>query len=198
MLQIGTSTQLMIKPQVLSTALVGSLLTVASACQEDDRSALLDSATLPLASGAEASKNAAGLKISAEAEQALRRNYGAAEMKLHECTTLEPDGTLTGKQCPSAFVVFGPYVTAPASSNLHLRFDVQSPGTIFVSGDLVSNLTRQFHGSFGDQMVEANRQRTIDYKINLPLSTEAVEARIFIHAEKPSDFKITNFIVGVE
>jgi hypothetical protein len=180
--------------QLITIMSVGSLLATAAACRENDQPILLGSATLPLALGAEGPSKAA----TTEAEQALRRTYGAAEMNRHECTTLEADGTIAGDNCPAAFVIFGPYVTVPVNSNLHIRFDIESANSLFVSGDVVSNHTRQFHGSFGDRPISAAQKQYIDYKINFALTTEAVEARVFIRADAPSTFKITNLVVGVD
>jgi hypothetical protein len=178
--------------------ILAGMLILAPACQTNSEEPLVDSAGLPLARRADASTSADAPPSQLSAEQALRRTYGAAELKIHECASVEPDGSVKGRQCPSAFVVFGPYVASPANSNLHVRFEVEAQDRIVVSGDVVSQSTRKFHGSFGDTAIDSDHPATIDFKVNVPLATQGIEARIYIRADKPASFDFRNLNVAVE
>jgi hypothetical protein len=178
--------------------LVAGMLTPATGCQTNGEEPLLDSTGVPLARRADASAAGDAPPAQLSTDQALRRTYGPAELKFHECVSVEPDGIVKGQECPSAFVVFGPYVASPANSNLHVRFDVRSRDRLRVSGDVVSESARKFHGSFGDTAIAPDQPVTIDFKVNVPLPTQGVEARIYIRAEKPANFHIQNLSVGVE
>jgi hypothetical protein len=136
-------------------------------------------------------------KVAGE-EAALRRAYGASDMKMHPCAASQEDGSIVGKQCPSALVVFGPYVTVPSKSDVKLRFDIESPTSLRVMSDVLSNSAKQFHGAVEEQMIQAREKRTVSYRIHVFDAVRALETRIGIRTDAPVDFTITNLTLSVE
>jgi hypothetical protein len=191
--------QRMTKVKITTLCVHGLVAALSSGCEQSEKVPILGASAGPLVRGqADASAPVVAPTLTAEEDQALRRNYGAAEMRYHECATLQTDGKIRGKQCPSGFVVFGPYVAAPSNSNLHIQFDIQSPTKLTVSSDVVSDLGKQFHGALGEQTIEPNKKLTLGYTIHLPLPAEAVEARLFVQGESATTFDISNLVVGVQ
>jgi hypothetical protein len=131
-------------------------------------------------------------------DDALRRLYNAGDMKMHPCATPQEDGTIVGKQCPSALVVFGPYVTVPAKSDVKLRFDIESSATLRVMSDVLSNSAKQFHGAIDEQTILSREKRTISYRIHVFDAVRTVESRIGIRTDAPVDFTISNLTLSVE
>jgi hypothetical protein len=131
-------------------------------------------------------------------DKALRRGYGPADMKLAQCATLEKDGTILGNGCPSNFVVFGPYVSAPGNSNLRISFEIQSDGPIAVTSDAISEVGKRFHGVMDEQTISSGEKRKLGYGIHLFEPVTALEARIGVRADKPVKFKITNLTINVQ
>ncbi len=130
-------------------------------------------------------------------DKTLRRAYGPAELKLAKCASLEKDGTVLGKQCLSNYVVYGPYVNAPANSTLRISFDIQSDSPVLVKSDVSSEAGKRFHGEFDEHQIQAGEKHTLSYGIHLFEPATAVEARIGLRAENPVDVRITNLAVQV-
>jgi hypothetical protein len=131
-------------------------------------------------------------------DTALRRSYGPVDMKLAQCVTLDKEGTLLGSNCPSNFVVFGPYVGAPGNSNLRVSFEIQSDGPIAITSDAISEVGKRFHGVMDEQSIGSGEKRKLGYGIHLFEPVTALEARIGIRADKPVKFKITNLKIQVQ
>jgi hypothetical protein len=129
---------------------------------------------------------------------ALRRSYSSSDMKFHACATPEEDGTIIGKQCPSAIVVFGPYVTVPADADIRLRFDITSPMAVKLTSDVLSNSARQFHGALEEQDLAANQKRTISYRIHVFDSVNTLETRVGVRTDVPLDFTITDLRLTIQ
>lgn len=133
-----------------------------------------------------------------EEDRALRRGYGPKDMKSHVCATSRDDGTFVGERCPSGIVVFGPYVTAPAGSDVRLRFSISSSVALKVRSDFVSDGAKQFHGALDEQTIPAHEPRTLGYRVHVFDSARAIEARIGISSDVPASFKIANFELSVQ
>ena len=129
---------------------------------------------------------------------ALRRAYTADDMKIHSCVTRVDSGHISGKRCPSAFVVFGPYVTVPASSDVQLRFDIEARGKFHLTSDIISNGAKQFHGALDELTLNLGERRSIGYRIRVFDATRTLETRIAIRANEPIDFEITDLEVKVQ
>lgn len=131
-------------------------------------------------------------------DKALRRAYGASDMKVAGCVKVQKDGSIVGDHCPSNVVVFGPYVRAPGNSNVWVSFDIEASDALFVSSDAISQVGQRFHGLMTDQAVAAGEKRRLGYAVHLFEPASALEARIGIRADKPARFTITNLSVRVE
>lgn len=131
-------------------------------------------------------------------EGALRHAYYSNIAKLHECVHLKDDGSLRGESCPSTLVVFGPYISAPANSNVHVRFDIDSTSHLTLMSDVLSNNARQFHGALEEKAVRANERTRVQYRIHIFDSVHALEARVGVRAEGPVTFNITDYSLTIE
>jgi hypothetical protein len=142
--------------------------------------------------------SAAAVVPKAADDTALRRAYGPKEMKLHPCAKLQPDGVVIGQQCPSAFVVFGPYVEAPASARLSIGFEFESDVPVEVMSDVVSEVGKRFHGSIDQQNLPPSERRHLGYSIQLTERVVALEARVGIRATGTVNFKLSKLTVVVQ
>jgi hypothetical protein len=131
-------------------------------------------------------------------EASLRRSYGVTDMKTHPCVTAQEDGAIVGKQCPSALVVFGPYVTVPANSDVQLRFDIEASTKVTIMSDVLSDGAKRFHGALDDEAIQPQQSRTVSYKIRVFDGVSALESRIGLRADAPVDFKITNLKLTID
>lgn len=135
---------------------------------------------------------------SAESDSALRRSYAPADMKFHSCADVQDDGAIVGKACPSALVVFGPYVTVPPQSEVQLRFNIQSKRPLKLMSDVLSEGAKQFHGALETEVTEADGTQAVNYRIHVFDAVRALETRIGIRTEAPADFKITNLSMSIQ
>jgi hypothetical protein len=131
-------------------------------------------------------------------EGGLRHAYYSNIAKLHECVHLNDDGSLRGESCPSTLVVFGPYISAPANSNVHVRFDIDSTSHLTLMSDVLSNSAKQFHGALEERAVRANERARVQYRIHIFEPVHALEARIGVRAESPVNFSITDYSLTIE
>jgi hypothetical protein len=131
-------------------------------------------------------------------DAALRTIYKASDMRLHECAKLQADGSVVGENCPSAFIVFGPYVAAPGNADVRLTFDIESGGDVVVASDVVSAMAKTFHGAMDEQAVSATAPRRLTYRIHFFQPTYALETRLWVRGEGASNFKISNLALEVK
>jgi hypothetical protein len=128
----------------------------------------------------------------------LQRRYGAADMKVHGCATLAASGSITGEQCPSSFVVFGPYVLAPGGTDLHLSFEIEAKNELAVMSDIVSDGASRTHGALDEQELEPNERRRLGYRVHFFDPARAVEARIGIRSRSGAAFVIDDLALWFE
>jgi hypothetical protein len=131
-------------------------------------------------------------------DKGLRRSYGADVMKFHGCMKVADDGTLRGEACPSALVVFGPYISAPGNANVRFRFDIESEGQLTVMSDVLSDGAKQFHGAVDEQHVRPDEATTIQYRLHLFERASALETRIGIRVDAPASFTISRLALSIE
>jgi hypothetical protein len=142
------------------------------------------------------SPEAAGKRASDDS--ALRRTYGISDIKLATCLTLLEDGSLEGKDCENGIVTYGPYVTAPAASDLFLSFDIKAAGTIQVASDVVSHGGEgATHAAIEAVRVKAGSATHLGYNVHFFEQATDIEARISIHAKAPTSFTITDIKLAV-
>lgn len=130
-------------------------------------------------------------------DSVYRRSYGASDVKVHECATVQDDGTIVGENCPSAFVVFGPYVFAPNNSDASLSLDLEASSKLVIAGDIVSSAAKNLHAAIGDQELAAGETRRIAYKVHFYQPAEGVEARFWIRGDDPTSFKIRQLALEI-
>ncbi len=153
---------------------------------------------MALARGGDASTSLLPEELGDADERTLRHSYYSNIMKLHECVKLNDDGSLTGVDCPSTLVVFGPYIAAPANSNVQVHFDVEAPSQLSVMSDVLSDGAKQFHGAFDDRDVRPNERTSVHYRIHLFDAVRALEARVGIRSGRPASFRITNYKLTID
>jgi hypothetical protein len=128
----------------------------------------------------------------------LRRGYSLSEMRLGDCAKLEEDGTLVAHDCTSGCVLFGPYLSAPADSDLRVSFEIESLGPLLVASDIVSSSGQTFHGALDQQGVESRKSRKLGYRVHLFQRADGIETRLWVKADGPINFRLTNFVLQVE
>jgi hypothetical protein len=130
-------------------------------------------------------------------EAVMRRNYGPSDMKIGDCTQIGPEGSIVGKECPNGYVVFGPYVAAPAKTNVQVSFEIFAREALSFSSDIVTDvdLTR---GRVESQQLAAGEVRKLAYEVYFPDAAKSLEARIWVSAKKPVAFEIRQFGVRVQ
>jgi hypothetical protein len=154
------------------------------------------SVTAAPASSATPAGSVAPVALSPGEDAKMRRKYGPADMKYDQCIK-RVDATLQGRACPSAIMVFGPYVNVPGNSEVEFSFEIQSPTGVDVYSDMGSQVGKRALGAISTQTLAANEKRRIGYKINMAQPDTAVETRIWVHGAGPVDFDITNLNVTV-
>jgi hypothetical protein len=131
-------------------------------------------------------------------DESLRRVYLPEDMKLHPCAVPRPDGSIVGEGCPSALVVFGPYVSVPANADVKLRFDIESATGLLFASDVLSDRAKQFHGSLDEQFLLPKEKRTISYRVRIFDAARTLETRIGIRSDEPASFTISNLKVSIQ
>jgi hypothetical protein len=179
-------------------ALAGVLLTSLTGCARAEPAVIpKEQNTVEALLADVAGKNSLEDAIGAD-DADLRRAFAPNDMKLHGCVKLIDGATLVGTGCPSTFVVFGPYVRAPANSDVRVHFDIESRDVLKVVSDFVSSNAKQFHGATEDQILKPEVPATLGYRIHVFDSAAAVEARVGVQSNKPVNFTITNFALTIQ
>jgi hypothetical protein len=127
----------------------------------------------------------------------LRRSYSRESMRLHDCASLQQDGSIVGQACPPRIIAVGPRVVAPTHSDVAVRFNVESPSAIEIASDIVSDQARRIHGKLEQQTLSPHERRTINYSVHVFEAAPAIEARIAVHGVAPLDFRITDLQIDV-
>lgn len=130
-------------------------------------------------------------------EAELRRGYGAVDMRFGACVTRPNESTLSGEGCPSGFVVYGPYVTVPANSEIDVTFEFKASHRVEVYADIVSRMASQTLAGLNRQVVEAGVKQKLGYRVHVFSAEVQVESRIGMTAEPGTNFEITNLSMSV-
>jgi hypothetical protein len=131
-------------------------------------------------------------------ESTLRKTYTVNDIKFHECATVQPDGTVVGKNCPPGCLGYGPYANVPRNSNVRIMFELESQTPVVVSSDVISKGALNFHGGLDEQRLPAKEARTYAYTVHVFEMAERLEARLWFRADGPSNFKLKNVAVVVQ
>lgn len=130
-------------------------------------------------------------------DSALHRAYELTEMRFNECAKLDADGALVGVKCSTGCVLFGPYAAVPKDSDLRLSFDIEAESPLILASDMVSDGGNKTHGTSPEHGIQAQVKRQLDHKVHFTETTAGIEARLWIRADNPTSFKITNFKLQV-
>jgi hypothetical protein len=139
----------------------------------------------------------AGASPGALDDAELRRSYAAKDIKLAPCARLMKDDTIAAEGCANGIVTFGPYFSAPAGSDVVLRFDITPSAPLLVASDMVSG-GKLFHAALDPVAVAPGAARSVGYKVHFFDAATGIEARIGTHAEKPAAFQISNVRITVQ
>lgn len=169
-------------------------LLVAAACANSDQeiTSIAELGSIP------SKGNSSEELVAVVDDSALRRSYGPSDMKFHECMMLQQDGTIVGENCPSAFVLFGPYFTVPENADVDLTFTVEPSNNIVMSSDIVSEVAKNFHAAMSDQEIAANEVRKVAYRVHFFQPVNGAETRLWVRGDGPTRFKISNFALDVK
>jgi hypothetical protein len=183
--------------------LLSGVLVLASCDAEGDKAAAASHGQTPPKPVASADivpppvTTAAPVPPPAEDDAKLRRKYGLADMKYNPCVKVE-GGNLQGRACPATIVVFGPYASVPAKSEIEFAFDLQATSNVEVYSDMFAQVGKRALGSLVPQKIAANEKRRFGYRVNMDTADTAVEARIWVHGTGPADFDVSNLSLTVK
>jgi hypothetical protein len=126
-----------------------------------------------------------------------RRAYGSADVRLNACVSKIADHSLKGTGCGTGFVVYGPYVTVPAGSELELQFEIQAETKLWFATDLVSEMSAKFHAGINEQAMEEGERRSVGFRVSVPNGATALESRVYVRTDQPAGFSISDFALTV-
>jgi hypothetical protein len=128
---------------------------------------------------------------------ALRRGYGPVDMRFGACTSRKEDGLLVGQNCEQGTVIYGPYISVPAESEIEVTFEIKATVAVEVYGDLVSQMGQRFIAAINPQTLLAGEERKFGYRVRVLTNETAVESRIGLRAPGPIGFQIKNYTLTV-
>jgi hypothetical protein len=127
----------------------------------------------------------------------FRRGYGVVDMRFNPCVKREGDYTFSGKECPSGFLIYGPYVPVPDLSEIEVSFEITASKPIAIYSDIVSRMGGQMLAGLSRQKIEANTSEKLGYRVYVFNADINVESRIGMDAEQGTEFQITNLTMTV-
>lgn len=128
----------------------------------------------------------------------LRRGYGAVDMRLEACVARDDDAEmLVGKACTSGILVYGPYVSVPANSQVEISFEVRADRTVQVYADMVSQMGKQVLAGLNPQVIAAGQTQKLGYYVSMPKDDTNVESRIGVRTDDPVELVLTNLTMTV-
>jgi hypothetical protein len=131
-------------------------------------------------------------------DAASRRSYGWKDIKLAPCLTKSDNDSIQAKGCDNGIVTYGPYITAPANSELSFSFDVKTTAPISIGSDIVSHGGQGFtHAAIDPILIEPGSFEHVGYKVRFFERATDTEARIMVHAKASTAFTLTNINVTV-
>jgi len=127
----------------------------------------------------------------------LRRGYGPKDIRLGPCGSLTSDRVIKAANCQTGFVVFGPYVSVPANSDVEYYFEVEAITKVSLMTDIVSDMGARFHAAINEQTFDAGTRRWVSYRVHVTEPATQLEGRIHIRADEPASFKINDLVLTV-
>jgi hypothetical protein len=118
-------------------------------------------------------------------------------MRFAPCATRESETVIVGKGCAPSIVVYGPYVSAPANSDVEVSFRIEAKTRVALVSDIVSNMAQSFHGGLLEHTLEPGVEHSVGYKVHLFRGVDTLESRIFVRSDVPADFQIKDLVVNV-
>jgi hypothetical protein len=126
-----------------------------------------------------------------------RRAYGTGDVRLDACIAKAGDRSLKGTSCGTGFVVFGPYVTVPAGSEVELQFGIKADSKLAFAADLVSEMGGKFLAGVNEQGLEAGERRSVGFRVSVPSGAAALESRVYVRADERAGLSIDDFSLTV-
>lgn len=134
---------------------------------------------------------------SAKPDTAPRRVYGPGDFALDKCAK-RAGGDIVGAACGGGFTVFGPYVEAPANSDVEFVLEVEPSSDATVVADVVSDVGSVFHAATPPVLVKKGERRWTGVRVHLFSHATKLEARVAVNADgKPVDYKIRGLALNV-
>lgn len=99
--------------------------------------------------------------------------------------------------CGGGITVFGPYVEAPADSEVDFVFEIQPSADATIAADVVSDIGTIFHAGTPLLLVHASERRWAGVRVHLASHTSKLEARISVNAGKPVNYVIRGLSLDV-
>lgn len=130
-------------------------------------------------------------------DTAQRRGYGPVDMRFSPCVSRDGENLLRGQQCSPGILVYGPYVSVPANSQIEVSFDVQPAKTAEVYADTVSQMGKQVFGGLNPQTVAGGQAQRLGYFVSVTKADANVESRIGFRSGGDIDFVISNLTMTV-
>jgi hypothetical protein len=127
----------------------------------------------------------------------LRRGYGVVDMRFNACVKRVNDHTVSGSECPAGFLVYGPYVSVPADSEIDVSFEVKPSKSISIHADIVSQMGGQTLAGLNRLRIQAGQMQKLGYRVHIFDADVNVESRIGIDGEPGTAFEITNLTMTV-
>lgn len=170
-------------------------ITLACSCANDGESAELTQLGDLVREGQKLEASAQSTTID---DARYRRTYGAADVKMHECATMRDTSTIVGENCPSSFVVFGPYVFAPGNADVSLRFELKASSELKIASDIVSAAAQNMHAATPEQRLTAGETTQVAYKVRFFEPAEGLEARLWIGSDAPAWFELRQLAIEIQ
>jgi hypothetical protein len=141
----------------------------------------------------------AGIKddVLTQDDREERRGYGIVDMRHEACVKAQDDQTLRVENCPPGIVIYGPYVSIPANSEIEVAFDVEPSQKLEVYADVVSQMGKQIMAGLNPQTVEPASKTRLGYHLKVFQAEHDVESRIGFRGSEPGKFVVSNYTMTV-
>jgi hypothetical protein len=144
----------------------------------------------PTAPAAAPVVSAPSASASANPKAGAKTAYDARAMKLKPCMTLGKDGVLTGRNCPSGFIVYGPYAAVPADTLVEFSFEIEADDELSIYSELVSEKGKNVYLAQPDQKIPAGTRRRFAVRLHVFPQVTGFESRLVVRAPSPVNFKV--------
>jgi hypothetical protein len=125
-----------------------------------------------------------------EAGSKASGELGAAELKLDPCASVGESGAVRVPGCRGPFIVFGPYWSLPAGTDVEVSFEVHAESELSLFAEVVSDAGRLRHGALLSEAVSVGDVQTFNYRVRLQQATKSLETRIVLDGDQPATFEL--------